>query len=208
MWALICHHLGTRRGTHHHRDRQSKKMERSGSWWHHRRQHQSAPQPPPPTPRDLGDVRQCVLPATMPGFPVLEAENIVTTPEVQVQMQSHQRSTFCQLIEYTSKSQNVSVQHGFCCFTNKCNQGKGYFIFAICKCIATCFKLSASLKLANCWPLSKKLYEGLSSSLRPVSLFLKIISVYFIDTFIEWHCGCGSVADPCVFPVKEDVCDG
>lgn len=31
--------------------------------------------PPPP---DLGDVRQCVLPATMPGFPLLEAENIVT----------------------------------------------------------------------------------------------------------------------------------
>ena len=80
MWECeLCHHLGTRRGTHHHRGRQSKKVERSGSWWHHGRQHQPAPQPPPPTPRDLGVVRQCVLPATMPGFPVLEAENIVTT---------------------------------------------------------------------------------------------------------------------------------
>lgn len=66
-------------------------------------QHQPAPQPPPPPTPDLGDVRQCVLPATMPSFPLLEAENIVTHTEVEVQLQSHQRCTFCQLIEYMSK---------------------------------------------------------------------------------------------------------
>ena len=159
---------------------------------------------PTPTPRSGGCETMCP-PGHYAKLPVTRSWKHSKTLKSRSRCNLTKGAHF---VNWLNTCQNVFVQHGSCCFTNKCNQGKGYFIFAICKCIATCFKFPASLKLANCWLLSKKPYEGLSSSLQPISLFPKIISVYFINTFIKWHCGCGSVADHCVFPVKEDICDG
>ena len=130
---------------------------------------------PTPTPRSGGCETMCP-PSHYAKLPITRSWKHSNTLKSRSRCNLTKGAHF---VNWLNTCQNVFVQHGSCCFTNKCNQGKGYFIFAICKCIATCFKFPASLKLANCWLLSKnsmKAFPALSSLFRcSLRLFLCIL---------------------------------
>ena len=107
MWALICHHLGTRRGTHHHGGRQSKKVERSGFWWHHgRHSTNQLHSPPTPTPRSGGCETMCP-PGHYARLPITRSWKHSNTLKSRSRCNLTKGAHF---VNWLNTCQNVSVQ--------------------------------------------------------------------------------------------------